>query len=450
MRDNVDDKVIDEIRRLLAGKVDGYEIFISSDSGFSVEVKEGGVDALKARSNAGVGLRTTRAGRPGFGFSSVTSPDAIASLVGKAIAAGLEAGEDLAILFCSPVKADETGAPLLLYDPSVGSVSEDEKIASAITVEAACLGFDASVKRVRKASYGESISSTRVVNSNGVDVRHSATYFSASVTAVAERDGDSQMGWDMASKHTRADMDFASVGTLAAKRAVRMLGARKLNTVKCPAVFENTVATELLEALAGSFLGDNVLKGKSMLAGKLGKKTASMAITIVDNGLMPGGWSSSLYDDEGVPHRSTTLLDKGVCAAFLYDTYWAVRSGAASTGNGARSSFKGTPGVGLSNLYIEKGQKSFDALLSLMNTGVLITDVLGMHTVNTVSGDFSIGASGFWVEAGAIAYPVRGLAISGNLLELFSRVRGVGADQRFLASVGAPSLLVEELEVSGA
>ena len=449
MRAHADDKVIDEIQRRLEGKVDGYEIFISSDTGFSVEVKEGGVDALKARSNAGVGLRTMRAGRPGFGFSSVTSPDAIASLVEKTIAAGCEAGEDVAMLFCSPAPKLPT-APLLLYDPSVGSVSEDEKIASAITVEAACLAFDASVKRVRKASYGESISSTRVVNSNGVDVRHSATYFSASVTAVAERDGDSQMGWDMASSHTRADMDFASVGTGAAKRAVRMLGARKLNTVKCPAVFENTVATELLEALAGSFLGDNVLKGKSMLAGKLGKKTASTAITIVDNGLMPGGWSSALYDDEGVPHRSTVLLDNGVCSAFLYDTYWAVRAGAASTGNGARSSFKGTPGVGLSNIYIEKGQKSFDDLTSLMNTGLLITDVLGMHTVNTVSGDFSIGAAGFWVEAGAIAYPVRGLAISGNLLGLFSRVQGVGADQRFLGSVGAPSLLVEELEVSGA
>lgn len=449
MRDNADDKVVDEIRRLVSDKVDGYEIFISRDSGFSVEVKEGAVDALKARSNAGVGLRTIRAGRPGFGFSSVTSSNAIASLVEKTIAAGLEAGEDRDVLFCSPVKADESAASLILYDSSVGYVSEDEKIASAITVEAACLDFDASVKRVRKASYGESISSTRVVNSNGVDVRHSATYFSASVTAVAQRDGDSQMGWDMATSHTRTELNFASVGALAAKRAVRMLGARKLATVKCPAVFENIVATELLEALAGSFLADNVEKGKSMLAGKLGKKTASSAITVVDDGLMPGGWSSSAYDGEGVPRRSTVLLDKGVCAAFLYDTYWAVRAGAASTGNGARSNFKGTPGVGLSNLYIEKGQSSFDALLVLMDTGVLITDVLGMHTVNTVSGDFSIGASGFWVEAGALAYPVRGLAISGNLLELFSRVREAGADQRFCASVGAPSLLVEELEVSG-
>jgi len=430
----------------LRGRADSYEIFFSMDSGLGVEAKDGGVDALKVRSGRGVGLRTITGGRLGFGFSSVLTDSALRELADKTVAGSIEASEDGFLVFPAPgaVPAPIEG----LFDDKAAGVSEEEKIASAIAIEAAAMAYDPRIKRVRKASYGETVSSRRVVNSNGVDGTHSATYFSGSVTAVAE-DGEPQMGWEMAASHVRANMDFAAIGAVAAKNAVRMLGAKKPASIKCPAIIENVVVTELLEALAGSFLADNVFKGKSMLAGKTGVKVASEAVSIVDNGVMPGGWASSACDGEGVPKGVTVLLDKGVCAGYLYDTYWGARARTASTGSSVRSSFKGMAVPGLSNLFMKAGDKDISTLLHEMSTGLYITEVLGAHTMNPVNGDFSVGAAGIWVEGGAFAYPVRGMAVSGNLLELFSKVVACASDMRFLGSVGAPSILIEEMEASG-
>ena len=278
---------------------------------------------------------------------------------------------------------------------------------------------------------------------------HSATYFTGSVTAVAEENGESQMGWEMGMGHTIASIDPEWIGKGAARNAVRLLGAKEIKTVKCAAMIENTVVCELLESLASSFLGDNVGKGKSMLIGKQGVKIASSVLNIFDDGIMNGGWATSAYDAEGTPTGRTPLVVEGVCQGFLYDAYWAARAGRASTGNAARGGYKSTPGVGLNNIYIEKGVKSLEDLLRDLGEGLFITELLGVHTINTVSGDFSLGAAGFWVEGGGVAYPVRGMAIAGNLLGLFSNVGACASDLRFIGSIGAPSLLVNEIEASG-
>lgn len=444
-----DGAVVDTLRSLLDGRVEAYEIYLSRDKGMSVEAREGSVDSMKVRSSAGVGLRLLTGMRQGFGFSSVLSSDALTDLVDNAVTGASRSAEDRFLGFAPRVPPKAKAEDLGVFDAAFSVAGEKEKIAIAVEIEKSALAYDKRVKRVRKASYSESVSASRLVNSNGVDITEAATYYSASVTAVAEEGSDSQMGWEMALGHTRMAIDPEFVGTSAGRNAVRMLNARKLATVKCPAVIENTVACELLESLAGSFLGDNVEKGKSMLIGKAGQKVASIALSIVDDGLMPGGWATSVFDGEGMARQRTGLLSDGVCQGFLYDGYWARRAGAASTGSAARSGYKGSPGVGISNLYIDKGDKDPSTLMKLMKTGIFITELLGVHTINTVSGDFSLGAAGFMVENGAVAYPVRGMAISGNLLDLFSKVDSCGSDLRFIGSIGAPCLLITEIEASG-
>ncbi len=441
---------IEALEKLLKGRVENFEIFFSRESGLGVEAKEGKVDALKVRASSGVGLRTISKGRLGFGFSSVLTGDALKDMVDKTIKGSSVASEDRFMKF--PAAAATTAVryeDLEVFDGSFWAAPEEKKIDCALRIEEGAMAYDPRVKRVRKASYQESIVSSRIVNSNGIDVTNGATFFSGSVTAVAEDGGESQMGWDMDTSHKRTSIDPEKIGKGAAKNAVRMLGARKAANIKCPAVIENTVACELLEALASSLLGDNVQKGKSMLIGKTGKKIASGALNIWDNGILPGGWGTSLFDGEGSPRNKTPLVLNGVCQGYLYDTYWAARAGARSTGNASRGNYKGVPGVGISNLYIEKGEKTFDDLLKETGKGLFITEVLGVHTINTVSGDFSLGAAGFWVEGGETLYPVRGMAISGNLLRLFEKVGLCGADMRFIGSIGAPSLFVHEIEASG-
>ncbi|MBE9528717.1 MAG: TldD/PmbA family protein [Proteobacteria bacterium] len=438
---------VETLCEMVAGEVDAYEIFVSCDDGFSVEAEGGSVDTLKARSSSGVGLRTIQKGRQGFGFTNVLDTDALKSMVGDTLSGSKSTTVDEYLAFSTPEAAGE-GLDLKTFD-TTEATTEAERIECAIRIEKSALDVDPRVQRVRKASYSESTSSSRVVNSNGVDVAQSATYSSASVMAVAEEGGEAQMGWDVGLSHSGHGIDPEAIGAGAAKNALRMLGARKIETVKCPAVIENVVVSELLGSLAGSFLADNVHKNKSMLNGKLGKKVASSVLSIHDNALMVGGWASSLYDGEGVPCRDTPLMVDGVVEAFLYDGYWARRDCAATTGSSSRSGYKGLPSIGFSNLYIEGGEKSLDGLLAEIPKGLLITELLGVHTINTVNGDFSIGAAGLWVEGGELKYPVRGMAISGNLLELFGHAAECGSDLRFIGSIGAPSILFNEIEASG-
>jgi PmbA protein len=229
-----------------------------------------------------------------------------------------------------------------------------------------------------------------------------------------------------------------------------MLGARQAETKRSPAVIENTVAVDLLQAFSGAFLGDNVGKGKSMLSGLMGKDVVSKVISINDDGLLKGGWATSAFDGEGAAMQTTPLINKGRLAGFLYDTYWAKLAGVESTGNAARGGFKSLPTVGVSNIYIEGGDNDLGELFKEMGTGFFITELMGAHTINTITGEFSIGAQGFWVEDGRIQYPVRSMAIAGDLLGLFSKVEMVGSDLRFIGSTGAPALLLSALDVSGA
>lgn len=440
---------IETLRKFLKGKADSFEIFFSHEEGLGVEAKDAQIDSIKVRSCTGVGLRTILNKKSGFGFSSVLTEEALEGLVRSSLSGSLEASADEYLAFPSPAAKTPSEERLGIFDAAFKEVTEEEKLKTALGIEKSAMGYDRRIKRVRKASYSETLHTSRIVNSNGVDLAHRATFYSASVTAVAEENGESQMGWEIGMGHERASIDPEAIGAGAGKNACGRLGARNIKTVKCPAVIENMVACELLEALAGSFLGDNVRKGKSMLTGKVGKDVASSLLNVWDDGVLPGGWATSSFDGEGTLKEKTPLLRKGVLTGYLYDTYWAARAGGRSTGSASRSNFKGLPGVGISNLYIEKGETPLEGLLMEIGKGLFVTELLGVHTINTVNGDFSLGAAGFWVEGGRPAYPVRGMAISGNLLELFLKVGRLGADIRFIGSIGAPSLLINEIEASG-
>ncbi len=445
------DSVAERLRALLKGRADGYEIFFSSESGLSVEAKDKGVDSLKVRSSTGVGLRAAVGGRQGFSFTSALTDDALAGLVEHCLASGQEATPDKCVGFVSAAPPlPETGASSKeIYDTGFPAVPVEDKIQKALLIEESAMSHDGRVKRVRKASYGETLKNTRVVNSNGVDRFYRATFYTASVTAVAEDNGDSQMGFEVSTSHNFKGIAPEEVGASAARNAIRMLGARKFKTLKCSAVFENSVVCEFIETIAGSFLADNVLKGKSMLAGRLGKTCASNAVNIYDDGVMKGGWATSDFDAEGVPRKTTPLVEAGVCRNYLYDSYWARRGKAESTGNAVRAGFKGLPSVGVSNIYLKKGDKTLEGLILAAGSGLFITELMGVHTVNTVNGDFSLGAAGIVIEGGKPSYPVRGMAVSGNLLKLFRSIVECGSDLKFYGSVGAPSVLVGEVEMSG-
>ncbi len=434
------------IIKRLKDTVDDFEIYISRGRSLSIEVKDDKVDSFDASRSEGVGLRVLKGRRMGFSYTSAFTMDSIDGLIDGAVQGSIYSEEDRDASL--PEKRQVKAEGLHIYDPYLIHIPEKDKIEVAIAVERAARAYDQRVKRTRKAYYKEYVKEVEIIGRE-IYLSSISTRVTSGILAIAEEDGDSQMGWDSDSSRYFREIRPDEIGTRAGERAVRLLKAREGFTAKVPVVFENSVTAELLEVLAASFLGDNLYKGKSMLKDRLGKEVFSSKITIVDDGRLKGGWSTQPFDDEGIETRKTPLVDKGVLVGYLYDHYWAGKVGRKSTGNGYRRGFKTPPGVSYTNLYIENGAKTPQALIKGIDRGFLITDLLGVHTANPVTGDFSFGAMGFLIEGGSLSYPVKGIAIAGNMLELFKRVIDVGNDQRFFGGIGAPSILIESLDISG-
>jgi len=191
-----------------------------------------------------------------------------------------------------------------------------------------------------------------------------------------------------------------------------------------------------------------VIKKESWLTAKLGQTIASPLVTLVDDGVKKGAVGSSLYDGEGIATRRNVLIDRGRCAMFLYDLYHARRAGTRSTGSAVRS-YASTPGIGAFNLYLEPGSESPEAILAKVDRGFYMDDQ-GSFGFNEVTGDYSFQAQGFWIEGGKKTFPVEGITVASNSLEMLKNVVAVGNDLRFLHSIASPTLLIAEMTVSGA
>jgi PmbA protein len=268
-------------------------------------------------------------------------------------------------------------------------------------------------------------------------------------TAVAEADGEQEEGWDGQSRRFWSDLDLEAVGAEAGRKAAAFLGAGPVADGRYEVILTSEVAADFLDLLASSLMGDNLVKGRSLLAGRLGQQVVSPLVTIVDDGLMPRGLGSALFDDEGTPQGTKALIDQGVVKGFVFDRLWGARQGQASTGNAVRGSLKAPPGVGFTNLYLKPGQGALADLAAGLKRGLVISTILGGHTADPVSGQFSFGAAGHLIEDGRLTRAVKSIALAGQVVELFSAVRALGGDLTFHGRTGAPSVLVSGVSVSG-
>ncbi|MBF0550983.1 MAG: TldD/PmbA family protein [Deltaproteobacteria bacterium] len=442
-----DETIIELIAGLVAAQVDAHEIFISRGSSFVVGIKEGEIDLFKDSDYLGVALRVLQQHKPGFAYLGGFTEALARTMVAEAIGVAQSATPDKAVFFPTPPL---TGYPEVAgFDATLADEPRETKVARARILESEALAVDPRIKKVRSAQYREAEFTVTLANSTGLRATQQGTVVSVSVDTMAADESGSEMGWDYQAARRAARLDPAGVARCAAQRALDSLGGRAVGSRKCPVIFTNQVVIDLLGVLAASFRGDNAAKGKSLLKDRMGDLVFSPQLTIIDDGLYPGGVASAAFDDEGVPCRETRLVDSGRVTSFIYDTYWATRAGGESTGNANRGDFKTPPFVSVSNLYIKPGAYALDSLLSQMHEGLVVEELMGIHTADPISGDFSVGCSGYWVEGGTRSFPVRGAAISGNVIDLFGKIGLVGSDLRFYGREGAPSLLINEISLSG-
>lgn len=444
----MDRSIADKILSLASSrKADAAEVFLRSYNSTSIEVKDQKVDAFDRARDIGAGLRVLAEGRLGFAFTTDLSDGSLETLAQAAVANARNTEPDG--FHAIPGQPPVPYQSVIIYDPDIVAMTEKEKIDRVMAMEREAFAVDPRIKRIRKASAGFSDAETLIMNTNSAEVAYKSTACSSSIEVVAEDKGESQAGSEFDVSRFYRKLEIEEVGRKAAQRALDLLGAKHIDSAKAPVVLESTVAQEFLSLMASGFSSEAVQKKRSLFIGKLGKAVAAESITILDDGLLEGGLGTAPSDDEAVPMRKKTIVERGKLAMFLYNTYTANKDKTVSTGNGMRGGFKGIPGVGVTNLYIEPGKASLQDLIASLDRGLFVTEVMGMHTANPISGDFSVGATGFWIEKGKKAYPVREITIAGNILDLMKHVDAVGSDIRFSGRIGSPSLRIQEISIGG-
>jgi PmbA protein len=288
-----------------------------------------------------------------------------------------------------------------------------------------------------------------LANSHGFVGEYSRSYCSVSAVPVAQdENGNMQRDyWYSVARTLKKLQAPEEVGRIAAERTVRRLGARKVKTARVPIVFDPQTARSLLDTIFNAVTGDAIYRHSSFLTDKLGEAIAGENITVVDDGTMVGGFGSSPFDGEGVPTQRTVVIERGVLKSYLLNTYAARKLGLKSTGNAARG-LAGTPGIGAGNFFLEKGDKSPQQIVKGIKSGLYVTEFLGFG-VNLVTGDYSRGASGLWIENGELAYPVEEITVAGNLKEMLRNITEIGDDLEFRGSIAAPTLRLDGMTVAG-
>ncbi|MDH5527045.1 MAG: TldD/PmbA family protein [Nitrospirota bacterium] len=434
------------VERAVALGATGADALAVESDAFSVQVRLGEVETTTGARDKGISLRVFHGTRSAACSSSDFSPEAIERLVVDTceLARLTEEDPDAGL---PPDPATPPGVALDLYDDGI-TLSIDERVDLARRAEAVAMAADPRISNSEGASFDSSSSERAYVRSTGFSGSYRTTSYGLSTVPVASHDGGMQRDWWFTGARHFADLlSPEEVGAEAARRVLRRLGAKKGRTCKVPVVFDPLAAASLIGHLAGAVSGDSVYKGASFLGEKLGRKIAASGVTIIDDGLRPRGLGSKPFDGEGMPVGRHTVVEAGVLNTFLLDTYTAKKLGKSSTGHASRG-LGGSPSPSATNFYLQAGSATPEEIIGSVQNGLYVTELIGFG-VNGVTGDYSRGASGIWIENGELTWPVEEVTISSNLLDMFAGIEMIGNDLDFSRRVVSPTVKIDRMTVGG-
>ena len=339
---------------------------------------------------------------------------------------------------------------LALYSDDVVRLPAAAKIELARRADAAVFAADPRITNSRGGSFDAGSGHKILANSRGFVGEYRRTICSLSASPIAQSaDGQMQRDyWYSSARAAAALEDPESIGAEAARRTLRRLGARSVPTQQVPVVFSPEVARSIVGNLFEAANGSSIYYQSSFFAGKLGEQVTSPELTVIDDGTLVGGFGTAPFDGEGLPTRRTVIIERGVLKNYLLNCYIGRKLGMPSTGNASRG-LAGAPGIGAGNLFLESSAAMPpERLLADVKSGLYVTELIGQG-VNMVTGDYSRGASGLWIENGELTYPVEGITIAGNLQQMFRNISAVGNDLRFRSSVASPTLRIDGMTIAG-
>ncbi|MDO9518516.1 MAG: TldD/PmbA family protein [Methanosarcinaceae archaeon] len=421
---------------------DEAEVYYANNRSTSANIRKNLIEGAKEQFSEGIGIRAIIGGA--VGFASTNIPNRLEDAVKIAVASARvrESDPDWTGLVSNSKYPNVSG----IFDKRIVAMELDECIELALQmIEGARSAPELNILAT-SGSFSRSYGKHLILNSNGVEVEEEGTATSGFIDVITTT-GETSTAYDFAVSRNH-DIDFYQIGVNAAKLAQESQNGISIEPHKTDVILHPFAFADIIEsAFAPSIDADNVQKGRSSLIGRLGDEIAASELTIIDDGLMPGGIETGISDDEGVPSQRTSVIENGVFKSYLYDSYTAGKDGVKSTGNAARQSYVSTPSVGLRNFIIEYPQSD---IISGTDSGVFVNTVIGAHTANAISGDFSVEArNAYTIKGGQIDKPIKSLMISGNIFEMLANITGAGMDVRKVGGTVTPSIRVSDMSVIG-
>jgi PmbA protein len=451
------DLCADVVARAKAAGAEEAEAYLESLTMRSADARGGALESVTTAKAHGMGVRVLIGGALGLASGTDLDTAGRADLAEQAVRLARVGSPDPARVLPDPepVPSDD----LAINDPTLVELSLDDVLDLLTRSERAALATDTRIDSAHLERFGQASEQVVVVNSRGVSVSMASTLCWLTLSVIAREGGDAQRGFASMVGRGPGSIDPDSIGYRAARRALTTLGGSPLPTRRASVIFEPDVIAELIRGLAQALSGDAVVKGRSLFAPRgdgpawIDRTVGSTAVSLEDNGALPGAPGTQPFDGEGVPTRRTPLIEGGVLRGFLHHCESARRAGTRSTGNGVRISYRGLPDVGATNLVLRPGERAPAALVASVDEGLYVVSTRNVGGINPVSGDYSVGASGRRIVKGELAEPVSGVTLAAPMLELLANVREVGSDLRWISGTGgyvaSGTVLIDDVTIGG-
>jgi PmbA protein len=439
-------------RALRAGATEAEAVIREGDE-FSTLVRLGQVETLKESGARGIGVRVFLGSSGAHRTANTSTSDfteaGLDQLVRGAVDLAQVTSQDPFAGLPEPGAMGQVAGNLDLYYEDVYSMPAAERIEYARRAEAAALSADPRLKNSDGGSFDAATGHKVMANSRGFVGEYRRSYCSVAAMPIAQTEqGGMQRDYWFSSARTLAKLASPeSIGAEAARRTLRRLNARRVATQRVPIVFAPEIARSLVGNIFEAANGDSIYRGASFWTSQLGQQVASSNVTVIDDGTIPGLFGTAPFDGEGLPTRRTVIVENGVLKNYLLNTYTGRKLSMQSTGNASRG-LAGTPGIGAGNLFLENGSVSPQQLLADVKVGFYVTELMGFG-VNMVTGDYSRGAAGLWIENGELTFAVEEITIAGNLKEMLNNITAIANDLEFRGAVASPTLRIDGMTIAG-
>lgn len=424
------------------------EAFVLEEESFEAMAMEGEITKYSSNATRGLGFRAMADGKMGYASTEAFDEEAVGQLVKGALdSARLCEDTDAQFLYDGQGAAPDIN----LYDPALQQVRPEEKLDFVLALEKEAKAYDSRIEKVGDAAVFTSKQTVRIVNTHGVDRSFTQNYCGAVVGPIAHEGDSTTSGEELRLRRSFGELNPKELAAYAAQMALDRLQAKAIASGSYRVILENQVMADLLGVFADAFSAEAAQQGMSLLKGKLGEAIAADCVTLVDDPLLPGGMGSRPFDAEGVPSAQHTVIREGVFQTFLHNLKTAHKDGVATTGNASKAGYAAPVRISPSNFSFQPGARTLAELMGEAGTGVLITDVSGLHAGTQVaSGDFSLLAKGFLFEKGQKVRPLEQITVAGNFFAMLKAIRAMGSDLRFpRGGMGSPSVDVGELSIAG-